>query len=197
MVRNILIICLVAFSEIGISQKDTILSRILPIKFNATLAQGFMIYNKTQNVYLDASAEYYTQQNVSIGTNLLNYIDSRGSSPSLKSSQTFLIGTFYHIVNHSHDISIGIQPGLSYLLPTYNIPLETNISQITIPTHYKSRINPVFSIGAGYSYSFSKYCNFFINGRYLISRFRWNNLKFDEIMIMGGLGFQIPQIKKR
>jgi len=41
---------------------------------------------------------------------------------------------------------------------------------------------------------FAKFCNFFIGADYLISRYRGSNnasVNMDEIMITGGLGFQI------
>jgi len=185
MVRLISILCFVAIVNFGHAQQSQYSNDNRPLKLNLGLSQTFMSHHPDKNLYLDGNLEYYTQKNLSLKGNYLWFIDSRLSNPIYKQNVIVLFGSGYHFSKSSHDLSIGIQPGFTYSTPNYY-----GIEDYT----YSGRMMPALSISTTYTLFFAKYCHFFLNAQYLISRYRGTasgSLLLDEFMISGGLGFQI------
>jgi hypothetical protein len=160
------------------------------IKANLSFTQSFMMHNSNKNVYLSGNLEYFTSSKFSLRGDCFWYLDSRQSNPIFKQNGIVLFGPVFHLPKGRHDFYAGLQPGFSYTKPNDNILLENT---------YPARFLPAFSVMAGYTFYFSKFCNFFIGANYLASRYRGaegGSINLDEFMISGGLGFHFKANKK-
>lgn len=191
MVRNMCILMLVVSVRFGYSQNADLATANLPLKFNLGLAESSMSFFANRNLYYDGSLEYFVAEQLSFTGNCLLFIDSRDNHPILDKNILLLFGSAYHFVRKSHDFSIGIQPGFAYVRPTNHRIENEHV--------YPMRLMPVISISVGYTFYFAKYCNFFVNARYLFSSYRGSELgsvNLNEFLVSGGLGFQIFTKKK-
>jgi hypothetical protein len=185
MVARIITTGLLLMASLSFAQQNRDFTSGRPLKLNLALNQGFMLQHKNTNLYVSGNLEYFPEKNISIRGDCFWYIDSRQKNPVLNRNAMILFGGLLHLPKGRNDFYAGLQPGLSYTKP--NDPLQEG-------NNMSWRLMPVLSISAGYTLFFAKYCNFFLAANYNISRYRGGNagsIKLDEIMISGGLGFQI------
>ena len=190
MVKRIIIAAIVCCSFHSFGQMKQSFGNAGLIKANLSFTQSFMLHNNNKNVYLSGNLEYFTSSKFSLRGDCFWYLDSRQRNPVFKQNGIILFGPVMHLPKGKHDLYAGIQPGFSYTTPNQNI--SSDIS-------YPSRFLPAFSIMAGYTFYFSRFCNFFIGANYLASRYRGaegGSINLDEFMVSGGLGFQIRHMSK-
>jgi hypothetical protein len=189
MVKRMIAPVLICLSLLSHGQLNKTSSNARLLKANLSFTQSFMLNNSNKNVYLSGNLEYYTSAKFSLRGDCFWYLDSRQSNPIFKQNAIVLFGPVFHLPKGKSDFYAGIQPGLSYTKPTDNLSLDYS---------YPSRLLPAFSILAGYTFYFSKFCNFFIGANYLASRYRGaegGSINLDEFMISGGLGFHLRTSK--
>lgn len=189
MVKRIIITALVFYSVHSFGQVKQSFTGAGLTKLNLSYTQSFMLHNNNKNVYLSGNLEYFTSSKFSLRGDCFWYLDSRQRNPVFKQNGIVLFGPVFHLPKGRSDFYAGIQPGFSYTTPN-NDPLS-DIS-------YPSRFLPTFSMMAGYTIYFSKFCNFFVGANYLASRYRGadgGSINMDEIFISGGLGFHLNVLK--
>ncbi|MBP8041318.1 MAG: hypothetical protein KAZ36_05350 [Bacteroidales bacterium] len=161
------------------------------LKANLTFNQGFMLFHKAPNVYLGGNFEYFPDQNISIRGDCFWYLDSRRENPVLKQSTLVFFGALFHLPKGKSDFYTGIQPGFAFTRPA----LLSSTDQ-----SYPLRMMPSLALSLGYSFYFSRFCNFFVGVNYFVLRYRGagnGSLKLDELMISGGLGFHLSTKKQK
>lgn len=155
------------------------------LKADLAFVQSFMTRHKSSNVYLGGDLEFYASRNISIKGDCFWYLDTRQRSPVLKQNALVLFGAVMHYPIGKHDLSAGIQPGISFTQPMPDPQMERT---------YPVRLLPAFSISAGYTFCFSRLCNFFLSASYVTSCYRGGaagSIRLDEIFLTGGLGFHL------
>jgi len=183
------IVLIIGFQSVAQAQDFSDRSGLL--KANLSYNQGFMLFYKSQNVYLGGNLEYFPSKNISIRGDCFWYLDSRRENPVLKQSTLVFFGALFHLPKGKNDFYTGIQPGFAFTRPAL-LSLVTDRS-------YPMRMMPSLALSLGYSFYFSRFCNFFVGANYFVLRYRGaenGSLKLDEFMISGGLGFHI-KVKKQ
>ena len=98
-------------------------------------------------------------------------------------------GLFSHYHKKNLDVFIGLQGGLSFcnfLFDPLNGP-------------YKWSYSPTLSIKSGFRFFVWKYANFFLETTYFhnyLNNTSFGSVNLNEIIVSGGLGFQIERPKK-
>lgn len=160
------------------------------LKATATISPGFMLNRNITNIYVSGELEYFLENKISVRGDGLWYRDSQQDIPFLKQNSMVFFGALYHFSKNKHDVFIGIQPGA--ILSQPNV-LDTSL------VNYPAQINPGISIIAGYTFYVWDYCNFFLNARYLNTKYVGTSkgpIHLDEIILSAGLGFQLHTRKK-
>lgn len=193
MVRAILLILsLISILNIRLSAQDNApFVRKGLLKATATISPSFMLNHNINNIYVSGELEYFLENKISVRGDCFWYRDSQQDIPFLKQNSMILFGALYHFSKRKHDLFIGIQPAVVLSQPNM---LDTAL------TNYPVQINPGISVVAGYTFYVWDYCNFFLNARYLNTKYVGTlkgAISLDEIIISAGLGFQLHTIKKR
>jgi len=190
MVKKIIILCffLSVFSVSAQIKNNS--GRTGLIKADLTFMQSFMLQQKSDNIFLGGNLEYFADNYFSVRGDCFWYIDNRQNDKIFKQNYIIAFGAIVHLPLGKSDFYAGIQPALSLTQPAVNPEITDK--------QYPLRLLPSFTVSAGYTLYFSRYCNFFIGVNYLISRYRGTmsaSVCMDEIMVTGGLGFQINTTK--
>lgn len=160
------------------------------LKANLALMQGLMIQHPVKNVYLGGNLEYFTGSHLSLRGDCLWYLDSR-KTPAFEQNGVVLFGPVLHYPVRRSDFYGGLQPGFSLSTPVAFKIAETGASErITYP----ARFLPALSITGGYTFYFSRFCDFYLGVNYLVSRYRGadgGSIRNDEFMVSAGLGFHL------
>lgn len=161
------------------------------LKATATITPSFMLNRNINNIYVSGELEYFLEKKISVRGDCFWYRDSQQDIPFLKENSMIFFGALYHFSKKKHDLFIGIQPAA--ILSQPNI-LDTSL------VNYPSQINPGISLIAGYTFYVWNYCNFFINARYLNTKYVGTHIgpiHLDEVILSAGLGFQLHTRKKQ
>ncbi|MBK8367226.1 MAG: hypothetical protein IPL10_07350 [Bacteroidetes bacterium] len=161
------------------------------LKATATISPSFMLNRNINNIYVSGELEYFLEKKISVRGDCFWYRDSQQDIPFLKENSMIFFGALYHFSKKKHDLFIGIQPAA--ILSQPNI-LDTSL------VNYPSQINPGISLIAGYTFYVWNYCNFFINARYLNTKYVGTHIgpiHLDEVILSAGLGFQLHTRKKQ
>ena len=189
MVKKIIALCFFLAAIAASAQTKNPGDRTGLIKADLSFLQSFMLQHKSDNIYLGGHLEYFADKHFSVRGDCFWYIDNRQKNKVLKQNYMIAFGALVHLPLGKSDFYAGLQPVLSLMQPSATITDK----------QYPLRIMPGFTISAGYTLYFSRFCNFFIGANYFISKYRGTNnttISMDEIMITGGLGFQIGTRKK-
>lgn len=181
----LLFITIIVFAQ----QNDDFIRNGL-LKATATISPSFMLNRNINNIYVSGELEYFLENKISVRGDGLWYRDSQQDIPFLKQNSMIFFGALYHFSKKKHDLFIGIQPGAILSQPNM---LDTSM------VNYPAQINPSISVIAGYTFYVWDYCNFFLNARYLNTKYVGTSkgpLHLDEIILSAGLGFQIHTRKK-
>ena len=160
------------------------------LKATATISPSFMLNRHINNIYVSGELEYFLENKISVRGDVFLYRDSQQNIPFLKQNSMIFFGALYHFSKNKHDLFIGIQPAAILSQPNM---LDTSL------VNYPVKINPGISVIAGYTFYVWDYCNFFLNARYVNTKYVGTSngaIQLDEIIISAGLGFQLHTRKK-
>lgn len=190
MVKRIIILCFFLSVFSVSAQIENNSGRIGLIKADLSFMQSFMLQHKSDNIYLGGNLEYFADNYFSVRGDCFWYIDSRQNDKIFKQNYIIAFGALVHLPLGKSDFYAGIQPALSLTQPAVNPEITDK--------QYPFRLLPSFTVSAGYTLYFSRCCNFFIGVNYLVSCYRGTksaSISLDEIMVTGGLGFQVGMRK--
>jgi len=170
------------------------------LKGTATISPAFMLNHPIENIYINGELEYFTEKNISVRGDSYWFLSSQ-QKPSLLNQNSFIVaGALYHFPKKNFDYFIGFQPGVSLVQP-YVVYVHagpgTLINWVDIPD--QTKVCPTISAITGITYYVGDYFNFFLNVRYTKSRYFGydsGELNLDQLILSGGLGFNIQTKKK-
>lgn len=160
------------------------------LKATATISPSWMLNHPINNIYVSGELEYFLENKISVRGDGFWYRDSQQPIQLLKQNSMIFFGALYHWSKKKHDLFVGLQPAVVFAQP--------NMSD-TSNHIYPLQIDPGISIVAGYTFYVWDYCNFFINARYLNTKYVGTSrgqMPLDELFLSAGLGFQLHTRKK-
>lgn len=160
------------------------------LKATATISPGTMLNRAVSNIYVPGELEYFLENKVSVRGDCYWYLNSQQKPDFMKQNSMIFFGALYHFSKKKSDFFLGLQPAAILAQPNM---------RDSSGTFYPARIDPGVSLIAGYTFYVWDYCNFYLNARYVTSRYTGTSagtLQLDEIMFSGGLGFQLHTRKK-
>ncbi|MEI6767199.1 MAG: hypothetical protein WCM76_16335 [Bacteroidota bacterium] len=187
MVKKLLIPAIMMLCLQSAAQQRTEYTSAGLLKANLALMQSFMVQHPVKNVYLGGNLEYFTGSHLSMRGDCLWYLDSR-KNPAFKQNGVVLFGPLLHYPIKRSDFYAGLQPGFSFSTP---LIIGSDVSE---NSSYPSRFLPALSVSGGYTFYFSRFCNFYLGVNYLVSRYRGaegGSINLDEFIISAGLGFHL------
>ena len=116
MVTRILTI-LISFAVVILQNASAQNSSAGLLRFNAGLAQGFMLTHESRPLFVDGFAEYFLDDKISIKGSCTQLIADRIEDGMLKSYTGVSFGMAWHAGNELNDFSIAMQPGVVYQCP--------------------------------------------------------------------------------
>jgi len=161
------------------------------LKATGTISPGFMLNYNQSPIYLGGELEYFVEDKVSLRGDAFWLAGTQNTKKLLEQNSSFMFGALYHFHQNRFDCFTGLQSGINITKPTSG----TNDN-----SQYLTKVLPVVSPIVGITYYAPKYFNFFINARYVNSRYfgygPTTNLYLDEIRICAGLGFNLNLCKR-
>lgn len=154
------------------------------LRVNLGLGQAFLFNYNDRPVFADGFAEWYPEESISIKGQFLCMIGGRTQEPAMKHNYSLQFGMAYHVLSGRHDLSLGIQPGLSWLQP------NTMYSGYALGL----KVSPSLNVALNYSFFFSKFCHFYLCASQLTNFCRGTaqgSMNFSSFMLSGGLGFHL------
>jgi len=183
MVTRILTI-LISFAVVILQNASAQNSKAGLLRFNAGLAQGFMLQHDSRPLFVDGFAEYFLDDKISIKGSCTQLVADRIEEGLLKSYTGISFGMAWHAGNDLHDFSLAMQPGL-----VYQCPGQTFINFVPEP-----KLAPSLMFSATYSLFFSNPFHFYVSVSESNSFFRGapnGNINTSWFSITGGLGWHI------
>lgn len=183
MVTRILLIGLISFAVVrtDVSGQD---SKAGILRFNAGLAQGFMLEHDSRPLFVDGFVEYYTDDKISIKGSCTQIIADRTEKGALKSFTGISFGMAWHAGNELHDFAFGMQPGIVYQCPGLVFINYTPTPEIA----------PSLMFSATYTLYFSNPFHFYFSVAESNSFYRGapgGNINTSWFSITGGLGWHL------
>ena len=159
------------------------------LKFNLGLGQSYMFQNDGKPLFLDGYLEYFPENHISIKGSCNQALAERSDVITFAGYTGILFGAYYHFGQGISDFALGLQPGVVLLMPSEEFAGMSLSSSIT----------PSMTVAAIYTLHFSKHFNFYLSASYnrLLYRGAENgSIDFSNIMLSGGLAYQIRLIKE-
>ncbi len=175
------------------------------LKGSATISPGYLLNTAQTNIYLNGDLEYFPEEHVSLRGESFVFVGAQQKPTLLQQNSCLMFGALYHFHKNRLDYFIGLETGVSITKPndTYDttfIGRRGFVYSISSPETYDYKILPLISPVTGITFYVNNYFNFFLNARYVKSRYYGyqygKTLLLDEIRISAGLGFQIHLKKK-
>jgi len=163
-------------------------SRAGILRFNAGLAQGFMLEYNSRPLFVDGFAEYYADEKISIKGSCTQLVADRVENSVLGSYTGISFGVFRHFGKGMSDFGLGVQPGVVLEQPDL---LYAQWSP-------KLQVTPSLMFSATYTLFFSKFFHFYVAASPCFSFYRGapnGNINTSWFSITGGLGYHF-RIKK-
>lgn len=179
-VMIILYFCVAAFLQ-DVSAQN---SKAGLIRFNAGLAQGFMLQHNSRPLFADGFAEYFASEKISIKGSCTQLMADRVEDELMKTYTGISFGMAWHAGNDLHDFSLAMQPGVVYQCPG---TLYANFTP-------EPKLAPSLMFTATYSLFFSNPFHFYISVSENNSFYRGapcGNINTSWISITGGLGWHL------
>ena len=154
------------------------------IRFNAGLAQGFMLQHNSRPLFADGFAEYFASEKISIKGSCTQLMADRVEDELLKTYTGISFGMAWHAGNDLHDFSLAMQPGVVYQCP----------GTVFINFSPEPKLAPSLMFTATYSLFFSNPFHFYISVSENNSFYRGapdGNINTSWISITGGLGWHL------
>jgi hypothetical protein len=168
------------------------------LKGDATIAPGYMLKSSQTNIYINGSLEYFPEDKISLRGESYWMAGAQQKPALLKDNSSFLFGGLYHFHKNRLDYFVGVETGVNITKPndvkdSFMVGSSPVIFSVTRSFGYKAL--PVLSPVTGITFYVSNYFNFFLNVRYVSSRYfgyvNGSTLSLDELRISAGLGFLI------
>lgn len=180
--------CLVVFTLVAMMTKSARAqgdSRVQLGMWSArfTLSPSYQFAMKESFFYLHGNLENYVRKNVSlIGEGYYFLGASSAVKSRLENNSSVFLGASFHKIKNASDVYFGVQPGLAF----------TQVQRMEAVKSTQMGVVPLVSLVAGYNYYFSKYCHFFVHGRFITGEHLHNEaIGLSEVRVSAGLGFQI------
>lgn len=176
------------------------------LKGAATISPGYLLNSPQTNIYINGDLEYFPEEHVSLRGESFVFVGAQQKPAMLQQNSCLMFGALYHFHKNKFDCFIGLETGASLTKPndTNYDTLFIHMPVTVIPTgmtSYNYKILPLISPVTGITFYVNNYFNFFLNVRYVKSRYYGyqygKTLLLDEIRISAGLGFQIHLKKKK
>ena len=181
---TLLIICMCCIDNLnaqGLETREHLLST------TATISPGFQKNNSDINIYLHGMVSFYPEPKVSIDGEAYWFLGGQNQTTLMAENSSLVFGMNYHFAKDGNvDPFVGIMPGLS-LVSTNNYTIQQSFV-----TQYS--IVPIVTLNAGFKFHMAKWCNAFVNLRYIkgtLVEHHFEALPLDEVRISFGLGFNI------
>jgi hypothetical protein len=177
------IVLLLLFSFFGNAQELNTRKHL--VGATSTISPGFQKNNPDVNIYLHGLAYFYPEPKVSINGEIYWYTGAQEQRTLMAENSSLIFGMNYHFAKDGKfDPFVGIMPGLS-LVSAINYNIQR-------PTASKISVVPIMTFNAGMKFHMAKWCNVFMNIRYvkgtLVENY-YQSLPLDELRVSFGLGF--------
>lgn len=201
MVKRSLLVVFLVLSAIVFAQEEKAFLYKYMLKANATLCPGFMLGQTQNNIYVHGYLEYFPEEKVSLRGDGFWFTGAQQKPSLLKQNSSLFFGGLYHFHKSRFDYFIGLQAGMGFAQPGSNYQQTTStvgvVTTVVYDTaNYALKAIPLISPVTGITFYPGKYVNFFLELRYVNSRyygyFNGSRLNMDELRVSAGLGFQIP-----
>lgn len=158
------------------------------LRAQLTLSPSRMLSGEQTNFYLHGNVEGYLSSTLSLAGEGYYYLGSQSVQSIFDYNHSLFFGASWHFVHNSHDIFLGLQPGLSI---TRLSEANNNLAL----THKGA--NPLFSWVMGYNYYVNEIFHFFIQTRLILGEHNYDLHKnLSELRLSAGLGFNFNAGKK-
>ncbi len=155
------------------------------LRGSAAISPGFMVHEQANNFYLSGKLEYFIDARISFRGEGFLFRGDQHEPALLAQNSQLAFGPFYHFAKGRSDLAFGFEPGLSLVQPARPVALDA-IEPL--------RVVPNVSLCAGYTFAVWEYFHFFLDARYVHASYPGaigEPLPLDELIIGGGLGFQL------
>jgi hypothetical protein len=160
------------------------------IMASGAIDPGFMLHQPFTNIYVTGQLAWFAEERISFRGQGSWFVDSQQTPALLKRNDQLSAGVFYHFGKDRVDLNVGVEPGISF-------------TQLTAAPEVSPRpvaVVPTVAIGGGLTFFVWDHFHFFAGLRYLRSALHGTTtgtIRLDELMVNGGLGFQIKPGRKR
>ena len=156
------------------------------LKSSLTISPGFLLQQDGTNIYLDGALEYFTEDHISLRSELFYYTSSQTKPAPFESNHHLMFGALYHFPFRRFDYFAGIEPGISLTKPNVVTLLDIVSPQL--------KVVPTITVITGITLYVYDYFHFFADLHYMHARYFGSEtgaIPLDEITISAGLGLQI------
>jgi hypothetical protein len=147
---------------------------------SGAISPGFMLHRSMTNIYVSGHLEYFVDEAVSIRGRGAWYVDAQQEPALLRENSQLSAGPWFHTGKGRLDLHAGFEPGISF-------------TSLVIGTG-RLRVLPTLDVGAGATWYVWDHFHFFAQLRYHRARYPGLSdgaLPLDELVVAGGLGFQL------
>jgi len=151
----------------------------------ATISPGFQKNNQDINIYLHGLVYFYPEPNVSVNGEVYWFLGGQEQQTMMAENSSLVFGVNYHFAKDGKfDPFVGVMPGLSLV--------SANDYTLIRPVASEMSVVPLVTINAGLNFHLAKWCNAFVNLRYLkgtLVEHHNEAISLDELRVSFGLGF--------
>jgi len=184
MVRALSILLLLGASFTAMARNELWTERRGLITASGAITPGFMVQQPYTNIYVSGQIAWYAEERISFRGQASWFVDSQQSPALLKRNDQVSAGMFYHFGKDRLDLNVGFEPGISF----------AQMAPILDVVPRPVAVVPTAALGAGLTYFVWDHFHFFAGVRYLRSALHGTpsgTIRLNELMVSGGLGFQI------
>jgi hypothetical protein len=141
-----------------------------------------MIFNPVQDVYVNGSFSYCMEDRIGVRTDFIFFIPDANFAGQLNRNSSILIGGEFHFPFHRFDLSLLLQPGISFVY------LEEGMAST------KTQVEPVITGSISGTYYILNNFHVFASVMYLHGNYfmeQSDPFRLDELRITGGIGINI------
>jgi hypothetical protein len=174
---SIVVFC-IAFSSFA--QETAEGERAGLVQFTGSIYPSWMLNHPVANNYVGGQLGIYFNDHYSFRGDAFVYIGAQ-SNASYINDHLLIQGGFYRHFNHQKwEGFIGFSPGLS--------SIQTNWTN-------QRRFQPTLDVAGGVKFHVSNFFYFHAETHFLHMQDPWKAQNLDQLMVTGGLGFQLPMLQ--
>jgi len=152
------------------------------MSISSGLSGGVMIFNPVQDIYVNGSFSYCMEDRIGIRTDFILFIPDVNFKGQLDRNSSILIGGEFHFPFNRFDLSLLLQPGISFVY------LEEGT------TSTKTQVEPVITGSISGTYYILNNFHVFASVMYLHGNYfmeQSDPFQLDELRITSGIGINI------